>query len=329
MIVFKDILGNEHVKEYFIKAIQNKNIAHAYILTGEMGLGKKTTAKIFAMTLLCESGETTACGECTSCKQFLSDNHPDIKYVKPKKSESIGVDDIREQINDDIIIKPYKSNYKIYIVDEAAKMTEQAQNALLKTIEEPPAYAIILLLTDNASGFLETVLSRCITIELKPLHDDVVKQYLIANYNIIDKRCDVAVAFARGNIGKAVYYALSEDFEALMEMCLNVLKYTRDMDVAELLNNIKVITEKKININMFLEFIMIWYRDVLMYKVTKDINQLIFKDNYSLIAEAAKISSFEGLERIIEAIYKANTRLKANVNFELAIELMLLTIKEN
>ena len=109
-----------------------------------------------------------------SCQE----TNPDLIYVTHEKPASMGVDDIREQINDTIMVRPYSSQYKIYIVDEAQKMTVQAQNALLKTIEEPPAYAVIMLLTTNQDAFLQTILSRCVQLKLKPLKDSVVKTYL-------------------------------------------------------------------------------------------------------------------------------------------------------
>ena len=143
---FQDILGNDMVKEHFKKAIENHKISHAYILTGEAGMGRKSIANAFAMTLLCEKGGNEPCMVCHSCKQVLGGNHPDLIYVTHSKPGSIGVDDIREQINDTIMIRPYSSYYKIYIVDEAEKMTVQAQNALLKTMEEPPSYAVIILI---------------------------------------------------------------------------------------------------------------------------------------------------------------------------------------
>ena len=129
---FEEILGNEMVKDHFKKAIQNHKISHAYILTGEAGMGRKSIANAFAMTLLCEKGGSEPCMMCHSCKQVMSGNHPDLIYVTHEKPGSIGVDDVREQINDTIMIRPYSSYYKIYIVDEAEKMTVQAQNALLK-----------------------------------------------------------------------------------------------------------------------------------------------------------------------------------------------------
>lgn len=135
--------------------------------------------------------------QCHACRQVLSGNHPDLIYVTHEKPASIGVDEIREQINNTIMIRPYSSYYKIYIVDEAEKMTVQAQNALLKTIEEPPSYAVILLLTTNQDAFLPTILSRCVQLKLKPLRDSVVKEYLIQSLKVEEAQAEIYAAFAR------------------------------------------------------------------------------------------------------------------------------------
>ena len=171
MAGFHDIIGHEKIKEHLQKAIGYQRVSHAYILSGEEGMGRKTIAKAFAMTLLCEKHGTEPCMECHSCKQFLSGNHPDVIWVTHEKPASIGVDDVRIQINDTVSIRPYSSPYKIYLVDEAEKMTVQAQNALLKTIEEPPAYAVLVLITTNPEVFLPTILSRCIQFGGKRLPD--------------------------------------------------------------------------------------------------------------------------------------------------------------
>ena len=173
MLSFKDIIGQDLIKKHFITAIATGNVSHAYILSGEEGMGKRTLAEAFALSLMCQDrhgGEP--CGQCHACKQVLSGNHPDVIYVTHEKPASIGVDDVRRQINDTVSIKPYSGGYKLYIVDEAQKMTVQAQNALLKTIEEPPAYVVILLLTSNEEIFLPTILSRCVKLSLKPLTDE-------------------------------------------------------------------------------------------------------------------------------------------------------------
>lgn len=141
-------------------------MSHAYIINGEKGSGKKLLAGIFAQTLQCQEKGTEPCMHCQSCLQAQSMNQPDIIRVTHEKPNTISVEDIRGQLNGDIQIKPYSSPYKIYIVDEAEKLSPQAQNALLKTIEEPPAYAVILLLTANTGMLLPTILSRCVVLDL-------------------------------------------------------------------------------------------------------------------------------------------------------------------
>ena len=160
MATFHDIIGQEQIKEHLQNAISAKKISHAYIINGEKSSGKEFIARVFAMTLQCEKGGTEPCQECHSCKQALSDNQPDIIYVSHEKPNTISVDDIRAQINNDIAIKPYSSPYKIYIMNEAEKMTPQAQNAILKTLEEPPAHVVYILATTEPQKLPATILSR-------------------------------------------------------------------------------------------------------------------------------------------------------------------------
>lgn len=208
-------------------------------------------------------------------------------------------------------------------------MTVQAQNALLKTIEEPPSYAVILLLTTNQDAFLPTILSRCVQLKLKPLRDSVVKEYLIQSLKVEEAQAEIYAAFARGNLGKAIHLADSEDFKIMYEEILHLLKHLKDMDISELLNYIRKLKDDNLDLHDCLDFMHMWYRDILMYKTTKDINLLIFKDEFSTVKQVAALSGYEGLERILAAIDKARVRLDANVNMELVMELMLLTMKEN
>lgn len=324
---FQDILGNDMVKDHFKKAIEGHKVSHAYILTGEAGMGRKSIANAFAMTLLCEKGGSEPCMVCHSCKQVLGGNHPDLIYVTHEKPASIGVDDIREQINDTIMIRPYSSYYKIYIVDEAEKMTVQAQNALLKTIEEPPSYAVILLITTNQEAFLPTILSRCIQLKLKPLKDFTVKSYLTEHLHVPDKEAEICAAFARGNLGKAIHLSSSDEFKELYQKVMSVIKSVGDMDITMLLDCIREIKDQKFEMNDMLDLMQLWFRDVLMFKVTKDMNLLIFRDEYKAINEMGQKYDYAGLEEILNAVDLARTRLEANVNMELTMELLLLTIK--
>lgn len=341
MAEFKNILGHEQLITHLQNAIALDKVSHAYIINGADKSGKMMLAEAFAQTLQCEKLADTIvsaaadtkvvepCMECRSCKQALSKNQPDIIYVTHEKPNTISVDDIRTQVNNDIVIKPYSSRYKIYILDEAEKMNVQAQNALLKTMEEPPAYAILILLTTNADMLLPTILSRCVTLHIKAVADEKIKKFLMSRYQIPDYQAEVCIAFAQGNVGKAIQLASSDNFNELKASALQLIKRLKDIDIYEMGEAVKQIAEYKLTINDYFDLMMVWYRDVLFFKATGDVNGLIFKDEVYNIKRQAEKSSYNGIETILEALQKAQVRLNANVNFELVIELLLLTIKEN
>lgn len=326
---YESIIGHDNIIEHIKNAVVMDKISHAYIFNGEKGAGKKTLARAFAKTLQCEKGESESCGVCHSCIQTDSGNQPDIIWISHDKPSSIGVDDLREQLIGDIQIKPYSSRYKIYIIDEAEKMTVQAQNAVLKTIEEPPAYGIIIFLTTNVEVFLPTILSRCIVFNLRPVSDELIIKYLIENYKVPDYQAKMCASFAQGRLGKAIDLASSEYFNQIKDEAVRILRQLYTMDIADITEAVKRITEYKITIDDLFDIMIMWFRDVLLFKVTKDPNVIIFKDYINDIRKQAGRSSYEGIEAIIEGFNKAKARLKANVNFELTMELMLLTIKEN
>lgn len=329
MARFTDIIGQEQIKEHLQNALSSKKISHAYIINGEKSSGKEYIARVFAMALQCERGEVEPCQECHTCKQALSSNQPDIIFVGHEKPNTISVDDIRLQVNNDVAIKPYSSPHKIYIVNEAEKMTQQAQNAILKTLEEPPEYAVILLLTTNVNALLPTILSRCVVLNMKPVADERVRKYLMEELQTPDYKADVCVAFARGNVGKAKALASSEDFENVKNEALSLLKFIRDMELYEVVMAVKKISEYKLEINDYFDIMAIWYRDVLMFKATKDANNLVFREELGALRKCAQHSSYEGIETVIKALDTAKRRLDANVNFELVMELLFLTIQEN
>ncbi len=326
---FSNIIGHEQIKEHLQNAISMNKVSHAYILNGPDRSGKMALANSFAMALQCEEHTVEGCMKCHSCQQALSGNQPDIIYLQHEKPSTISVDDIRTQINNDIGIKPYASPYKIYIISEAEKMSQQAMNALLKTIEEPPAYAVVLLLTSNADALLPTILSRCVTLNLKAVPDSAIHNFLMEKYQIPDYKADICTSFAQGNVGKAIQLASSEDFNEIKSTALQLVKRGKDIELHEMVETIKRISDYKLEINDFFDIMFIWYRDVLLYKATSDINSLIFKDEVSDLKKQASKSSYEGIETIIKSLDKAKNRLKANVNFELVMELLLQTIKEN
>lgn len=328
---FKDVVGHKNIIQYIGNAVTSGTVSHAYILNGEKGSGKRLLANLFAMSLQCENRDKDgdACGHCRSCKQAAGNNQPDIIRVTHEKPTTISVDEIREQVNSDIAIKPYSSRYKIYIIPEADMMSVQAQNALLKTIEEPPEYAVIMLLTQNAEALLPTIRSRCVMLKLRNIKDQLIKKYLMEQMQIPDYKADICVAFAQGNMGKAISLATSEHFNEIKEEAAQLLKNIDDMQTDELMQAVKRCSEYKLDINDYLDVLAIWYRDVLIYKATKNVDRVVFSDQLKYIKYRASKSSYEGIENILDAIEKAKARLKANVNFELTMELLLLTIKEN
>lgn len=344
MAGFQEIIGHEQIISHLKTAIALQKVSHAYIINGPASCGKMLLANAFAMTLQCETvqkkldaGEeevlTAAmaepCMQCRSCRQAIGKNQPDIIYLTHEKPNTISVDDVRKQINGDIGIKPYSSRYKIYIVDEAEKMNVQAQNALLKTIEEPPAYAVILLLTTNADAFLPTIRSRCVTLDCKPAKDAKVREFLMKQCQIPDYKADICVAFAQGNVGRAMLLAGSERFNELKDFTLQILRRIGDIPDYDILQELKPLNDFKEEIKDFFDLLLLWYRDVLLYKASGQENQLIFQDQSFEIMQQAQKSTYAGLQNILEAIETAKRRIQANVNFELTLELLLMTIKEN
>lgn len=326
---FEEIVGHKEIIRHLQNAIRLGKVSHAYIFSGETGCGKKLLATAFAMTLQCEQRGVDPCLTCSSCKKALSKNHPDIIHITHEKPNSIGIEDIRSQLIDDVAIKPYCSSYKIYIISEAEKLTLQAQNALLKTIEEPPAYAVILLLTNNMDALLPTITSRCVKLGLRPVKESMVKEYLMEKMHIPDYQAKMDASLAQGNIGKAKQLAESDDFAQMTENALRLLRRSDSMELYELVDTIKILSADKQNIYDYLDLFTMWFRDVLLFKATREVDGLVFKNQFNDIKERAGKSSYEGLETIIDAIEKARTRLHANVNFDLVMELLFLTIKEN
>lgn len=329
MAGFSEILGNENIVEHFRKAIENDKLSHAYILNGEKGMGKKTVAKAFAMTLLCEKKGSEPCMECHSCKQALTGNNPDIITITPDKPTVLSVEHIREKLVGDVGYKPYSYSHKVYIVEDAQLMNGQAQNAILKTIEEPPEYAVIMLLTTNVGHLLPTILSRCITLNMQPLKAEVIKDYLMKKDKVVDYQADVAVSMAGGNLGRARELAVSKDFADMLQEVLQLLRYIEDMQAYEVAAAVKRAVDYKFRFDDYIDLMILWFRDVLMYKASMDVNSLIFKQEIVTIKRQAANTSYNGINEILDSMDKVKVRLKANVNFEVAIEMMFLTIRDH
>ena len=326
---FDSIIGHEDTIERLKQAAGSGKISHAYCIAGEAGVGKNHLARRFAMAIQCEKHTGDACMECPSCKKAMSGNHPDIIYIRHEKAGSIGVDEIREQLVNDIEIKPYESRFKIYIVPQAQLLTPQAQNAMLKTLEEPPEYGCIMLVTDNKDLLLPTISSRCSFINVEAISEEQIKKYLVEEMLVPENEARLQAAFAQGNIGKARMMASSPDFLEKLQECLRYLKKSKDLDSASRIELDKKIALDKQGIYEYLDIFEMWFRDVLYYKASRDADKIIFKEEVKALEERAQVSSYEGIQVIIDSIHSARMRLKANVTPELVLELLFLTIYEN
>ncbi len=326
---WESVIGQKQLIQNLKNSLLHQKISHAYMLQGEKLSGKKMVADLFARALQCESETERPCNKCRSCKQAIGRNHPDIVYISHEKPNVISVDNIREQLNGDIAIKPYSGPYKIYIMDEAEKMNQQAQNALLKTLEEPPEYAVILLLASNVEMMLQTILSRCVVMNMKAVSNEEIKSYLMEKVQVPDYLANVCASFARGNVGRAISLASHEDFDQMKNDVLSIVKNIEKIEFHQISSAVKEIEEKKYDVNDYLDLCMIWYRDLLLMKAGNDTKHIIFSEEAFDLRRQSQKYSYEGIERIIHEIEHARSRYKSNVNFQLTMEMLFLEMQNN
>ena len=177
--MFDEIIGNEQIKGELRKSLKENKVSHSYMFVGIEGIGKQMTAKAFAQMILCINEEERGCQKCKSCIEFQSHNHPDFLYIEPD-GNSIKIEQIR-YLQRKIQEKPIISDRKVYIINDADKMTKEAQNCLLKTLEEPPEYALIILILSNENKLLNTIKSRCTKISFNKLTSEDLQTYSRTN----------------------------------------------------------------------------------------------------------------------------------------------------
>ncbi|MCL2014658.1 MAG: hypothetical protein FWG68_00240 [Defluviitaleaceae bacterium] len=296
--MFENIIGNEPTLRRLRQAVDNPS--HAYAIVGEAGLGKLAIAKSFAQALQCETN--SACGECLSCRMVKSGNHPDIIYVKATKTKTIGVEDVRTQLILPMSEKPFRHRYKIFIVDQPP--TPQAQNALLKTIEEPAYFGIFLFLAETTRAFLPTILSRCVTLKLQALTDAEIIQTL--SQIMPNPPSPAILMVAAGNPGRAKKLVASPDFENMLNLAKSVADNVATMSMVEIFGLHTKFDKWKDNIQTLL--------DLLYFSCLENVR------NHQNISQISQISQ-------IEAITAAKKALHYNGNFQMTIETMLLKMR--
>ena len=306
---FENIKGQELDKKYMINSINKGKINHAYMYEGIEGIGKETFAYDLAKILL----ETPHL-----------ENAPDCIRVKPE-GNSIKIAQIRN-LQSDIVIKPHKK-YKIYIIDKAEKMTLEAQNALLKTLEEPPEYAIIILVTNNKEGLLPTIRSRCEIVKFTPIPFIEIKNYLI-NQGIEPNRANLLSSFSRGSMKKALELASSNEFYEMKE---NVQKYIETIlskNMVEILDIPTQIEQYKGEIINVLDIMINYFRDIMICKEHVNKSMIINADKLVFIQNMSSKITYSQVSKIIDIIEDTKIKIKGNCNFNVSIQVMSLNIYE-
>ena len=245
--MFDNIIGNEKIKKLLLDTIKNDKISHSYLFIGTEGIGKKQMAIEFSKMLLCEN-EINYCAKCKSCLEFDSNNNPDFFLIEPD-GNSLKINQIREmQVK--VQEKPIISKQKVYIIDNADKMTVDAQNCLLKTLEEPPEFVTIILIATNESALLSTIKSRCMILHFEPIKDEEMRNFLKRNYQL--NATQTMLEMFQGSIAKAIQ--LKDDNETY-EKINQLLNNINTNDLIQITNKAEILYQSKEEIQKILEYI--------------------------------------------------------------------------
>ncbi len=294
--MFDEIIGNEPIKNELKRAVDENKVSHSYMFVGKEGIGKQMIAKEFAQIVLCTNEEEKGCHQCKSCVEFMSHNHPDFLYLEPDGS-SIKIEQIR-YLQRKIQEKPIISNKKVYIINDADKMTAEAQNCLLKTLEEPPEYSTIILVGSNENAFLNTIKSRCMKISFQPIETKYIKQYMEETYGMTNISQNMLDAF-QGSIGKAIILKdKKEQYESIEDMIEKLDK----TDMTELIKLGEPLYQSKDEIINILDYI-----NIILLKLSKENAQYA---------------------NCIDIIENTKKRLNQNANYDMCIDNMIFNMWE-
>ncbi len=325
MYTFEEIRGNTPLVEQLRRSAASGRSSHAYLFLGGAGAGKRLIANTFAKALQCE-GEKRPCDSCKSCHAFNHGNHPDVIYFQPlKNGKTYTIEDVREQLLETVDLKPFQYEKKIYIIEKADTLNIQSQNALLKTLEEPPAHAVFLLLAERAEAFLPTILSRVVVMKVRPLSAETIADYLMQAGHLAEES-HILSAYAQGRIGQALELVEDEGFQEMRQDILGKLEALPSMSEGDAYLLAKDFEVYKNDLR-FLDIMELWYRDLLTAKSLREEGYLIQRDKKDAIFRAAKEPAAL-LAKKAAAVRTARMRLAQNANFRLTMEVMLMDLKE-
>lgn len=311
---FESIIGHNSIRNQISKSIKLDKLSHAHLLVGEDGIGKSILAKNIGLMILGKDQD----------KQYVDL----IEWRIEKNKSTIGVNSIRSLV-EEINKKPYEGDKKVIIIYHSDKMTVQAQNAFLKTIEEPPKNVTIFLLCENLEIILDTIKSRCQIHKLKNLNVDEMEEFLKINYAELPlEQIRVIIAFSDGIPGKAEKFIEDSSFKEIRDITLEILLKLSSARTEELIKYEKKLSNQKESFEEILTAFLSYIRDTIIYKEIEEENLIINIDKLLSIKELANIFSFNKLNGIINIINDTRDNLVRNVNPGLAFEVMLLKMQE-
>jgi len=300
--------------------------SHAYLFYGLAGSGKKTMAHAFLQSIMCEDTlEGEPCGHCENCLLIGSESHPDLYVFSSDDKKSVSVEKVRGLIAD-VYIKPFKSKHKVYFIAEADKLTVQAQNALLKVLEEPPSYTVFLLICDNISAMIDTVLSRVIKIPFEGASDEELKNMLLANYG--GDSVDTVVASAGGSIGRAKELMENADIVRIGQEAFTVLEKVLLGDETEIFSAVQFFEKQKTEVDFILDFWLTSLHDVMMIK-SRRMDYVVHKPYIEKTKKMADKLSLKAVVSIMDEIKTAQMMLARFINLKEVMYHVLLKIGED
>ncbi len=318
---FSDIFGHKKQIEIIQKALSQRRIGHAYLFSGVSAIGKKTLAVEFAKAFNCENTDKLydSCGNCISCRKIQRGSHPDYFLVAPN-GQFIRIDAIRE-IQEKMKFRPLEANCRVFIIDDADKMNDQAANALLKTLEEPSLSNLMILITSRPYLMPPTIISRCLHIRFSPLHSKMVMQFLIERMDVDEQKALLLAALSSGSIGRALELN-SEEVIAFRAETFKLFAATKNNEPFSLIHFSAFLGQDKKEIGLGLDILNSFFRDVLIFKETKKIQMLINQDESSFIASVAERLSGEQILQNIALVEGAGEAIERNSNKSLTLESM-------
>ena len=324
---FEDIYGNRRVLEKLKSTAISGDALNSYVFEGLAGIGKKTTAEIFAAALLCENKQNTPCGMCPTCAKTATHNHPDIIYVRKKKDKAtLGIDDVREQIMETVYVKPLLSGYKIYLIEEGDLLTVGAQNGLLKILEEPPSYAVFITMVSKASLLLDTVLSRSVRLAFLPLAEEETLRYFREHTDAEVSKQRFAARFSQGIVGRGLKILEDEEYAELFETTVRLMDgLLRGNAVISEFE--RFILEHKEKTDFITDIMLVFLRDCVFVSVGKD-EKILLEEREQAIRQIAGAKSKKALVAAMDAVLLYQKRLSQNANGSCAALDLLMSIRE-